>query len=705
MEVVPGSPDSLAVSRGGFSGVVILDNGVPRPNLGTGSFYAVGPIEFGAAPTTLYGYDSFSSGFELVKFTVDASGLTTTTVTNNLLTGFVNGLKFSNGLLYSSSGRVADPEARQLMGTFQGLGGPSAIAIDQANSRAFYVFSSGSNMILKAYDTNTFLPLGSVTLPNISGNPVSLVRWGVNGLAFNTVNTFSGSPNVSSLYLLQTALVSSAAPIPTGLQLSGSPLFANEGFSSFSVTVLRTGDVSSSTSVNYATTDGTATAGIDYTGVSGTLTFAAGELSKTISIPITSDNVYEGLSETFNISLSSPTGGAILSAPSTAVVTIQEDDSKPSVFMPVIFPFGEGDSGTSTVTMNVLLSNPTFQVVTVDFTTENGTATAGSDYVATSGTLTFPAGSTSMPIQIAINGDTVVEPNEMLRIRLSNATNVNFLSTPTLELTIADDDSVNLIDDPGFFVAQHYTDFLNRPPDVSGYNFWTNQINSCGLNTACIELRRINVSAAFFLSIEFQQTGYLVYRMNKSAFGNLPGAPVPVTLEDFLPDTKKVGEGVVVGQFNWEQKLENNKRAFAAEFVARSRFTNVHPTTLTPTEFANALFTNAAVTPTAAELQAVIDEFGVGAGNTADVAARGRALRRVAENATLFQQETNKAFVLMQYFGYLRRNPNAAPEPGLNFDGYNFWLAKLNQFNGNFVNAEMVKAFLVSGEYRQRFGP
>ncbi len=651
MEVVPGNPDSLAVSQPGFigGGLVILDNGVARPNVGT----AVGRIEFGSSPTTLYG-----SGQQLVKFTVDASGVTTNTVSNNLLGSFATGFEFSNGLLYSSSGRVADPEARQLVGTFLGLNGGSAFAVDQANSRVFYVFSNGSNMILKAYDTNTFLSVGSATLPNISGNPVSLVRWGVNGLAFNTVNTFSGSPNVSSLYLLQTALVSSAAPIPTGLQLSGSPLFANEGLSSFSVTVLRTGDVSSSTSVNYATTDGTATAGIDYTGVSGTLTFAAGETSKSINIPITSDNLYEGASETFNITLSGPTGGAILSAPSASVVTIQEDDQKPSLFMPFQFPVGEGDSGNKTVTVNVLLSNPTFQVVTVDFTTENGTATAGSDYVTTSGTLTFPAGSTSRTIQITLIGDTVVEPDETFRIRLSNATNVSFLSTSQLDITIADDDSVNLIDQAGFFVVQHYDDFLNRTPDFSGYNFWTNQINSCGSNTACVELRRINVSAAFFLSIEFQETGYLVYRMHKSAFGNLPGAPVPVRLEDFLPDTIQIGQGVVVGQFNWEQTLENNKRAFAAAFVARSRFANAYPTTLTPTEFANALFTNAAVMPTAAELQAVIDEFGVGAGNTADVAARGRALRRVAENATLFQQETNKAFVLMQYFGYLRRNPN-----------------------------------------------
>ena len=85
-------------------------------------------------------------------------------------------------------------------------------------------------------------------------------------------------------------------------------------------------------------------------------------------------------------------------------------------------------------------------------------------------------------------------------------------------------------------------------------------------------------------------------------------------------------------------------------------------------------------------------------------AACARALRRVAENSTLAQQEFNRAFVLMQYFGYLTRNPDDAPEATLDFQGYNFWLTKLNFFNGNFANAEMVKAFVTSGEYRQRFG-
>jgi hypothetical protein len=150
--------------------------------------------------------------------------------------------------------------------------------------------------------------------------------------------------------------------------------------------------------------------------------------------------------------------------------------------------------------------------------------------------------------------------------------------------------------------------------------------------------------------------------------------------------------------------LEANKVAYGLDFVSRARFTAAYPTTLTPAQFVDALFANGGVTPTATDRTAAIDEF-AGTGNTADVAARARALRRVAENSTLKQQEINKAFVLMQYFGYLRRNPNDPPEGNLDFGGYNFWLNKLNEFNGNFVNAEMVKAFIVSGEYRQRFGP
>ncbi len=260
------------------------------------------------------------------------------------------------------------------------------------------------------------------------------------------------------------------------------------------------------------------------------------------------------------------------------------------------------------------------------------------------------------------------------------------------------------IDATQVFVRQHYLDFLNREPDAAGLRFWIDNIDSCNANLPCLDLKRINTSAAFFLSIEFQETGFLVFRMYKAAYGNLPGAPVPVKLNEVLPDTQQIGKGVVVGQTGWEQQLENNKVAFALDFVTRARFVSAYPTTLTPAQFVDMLYLNAGVTPSASERTSVIGEFG-SATNTTDTAARGRVLRSVAENTTVKQQEFNRAFVLMQYFGYLRRNPNDPPEPGLNFAGYNFWLNKLNQFNGNFADAEMVKAFIVSSEYRGRFGP
>ena len=153
-------------------------------------------------------------------------------------------------------------------------------------------------------------------------------------------------------------------------------------------------------------------------------------------------------------------------------------------------------------------------------------------------------------------------------------------------------------------------------------------------------------------------------------------------------------------QSGWEQQLESNKQAFAAEFVQRARFVSAYPATMTPSEFVDRLFSNAGVTPASNDRLAAIAEFG-SASATSDEAARGRALRRVAENSVLAQQGFNQAFVLMQYFGYMRRDPDTGPDT--DFTGYNFWLTKLNDFGGNFQNADMVKAFLVSGEYRGRF--
>ena len=278
--------------------------------------------------------------------------------------------------------------------------------------------------------------------------------------------------------------------------------------------------------------------------------------------------------------------------------------------------------------------------------------------------------------------------------QLGNQTEAAFIATPN-------GGNLNPLDTTEYFVRRHYVDFLGREPDEAGFTFWVSNIERCGAAANCREVARIDTSAAFFLSIEFQQTGFLVYRTYKAAYGDIP---VPVTLSEFKPDTQEISNGVVVQQSGWEGLLENNTQAYLAKFVQRSRFNAAYPLALSPAEFVERLFANAGVLPSDKDRMVAVGEFG-SATTSADAAARGRALRRVAENATLARQEFKRAFVLVQYFGYLRRNPNDAPEPGLNFDGYNFWLNKLNQFNGDYVAAEMVKAFITSEEYRRRFGP
>ncbi len=506
-------------------------------------------------------------------------------------------------------------------------------------------------------------------------------------------------------------------PLPT---LSISDISISEG-NNGSVTAVLNVSLSTASgrpvSVSYATANGTGTEPSDYTATAGRLTFNPGETVKGVSVQIVGDTNIEP-DETFLVNLSFPSNATI--SDTQGIGTILNDDGPGGSisFSQSNYSVGEGD-GLITITVN--RTNDLSGSATVDYATSddsgsatvvpcstaNGIASSRCDFTTALGTLRFAAGEGSKTFTVLISQDNYVEGPEALTLTLSNPTGTTLASPSTSILTITDDaaePSTNPIDVADSFVRQHYHDFLNREPDAAGLAFWSDQITSCGTDTACTELRRINVSAAFFLSIEFQQTGYLVYRMYKAAHGNLSGTPVPVRLNEFLPDTQQIARGVVVGQTGWEQVLENNKQAFAADFVARARFTNAYPTTLTPTEFVNALFTNAGVTPSDPDREAAINEFGT-ATDTTNAAARARALRRVSENSTLAELETNRAFVLMQYFGYLRRNPNDAPEPGLNFDGYNFWLGKLNDFNGNYINAQMVEAFITSIEYKLRFGP
>ncbi len=274
--------------------------------------------------------------------------------------------------------------------------------------------------------------------------------------------------------------------------------------------------------------------------------------------------------------------------------------------------------------------------------------------------------------------------------------------TTTLSPFLVAQATQNPIDGTDLFVLQHYRDFLNREPDAAGLQFWSNEIDGCGIDVQCRDVKRINVSAAFFLSIEFQETGFLVYRFFKSAYGDATSSGVPGTVpiirqQEFLPDTQALGQGVQVGIGNWQQQLEANKQAYALAFVQRQRFVDAFPLSLTPTQFVDGLDARAGGLLDLAERAQLIDELT--ANNT--LAGRASVLRRVAEDSGLRQAEFNRAFVLMQYYGYLLRNPDDGQD--IDFGGWKFWLDKLNQFNGNFIEAEMVKAFISSGEYRERF--
>lgn len=232
-------------------------------------------------------------------------------------------------------------------------------------------------------------------------------------------------------------------------------------------------------------------------------------------------------------------------------------------------------------------------VLALSCSISSGLASARCDYISTSGRLNFAAGETEKIITILIIDDSYAEGSETLVISLSNPVGPGVVlgSPATTTITINDNESsngANQIGEASYFVRQHYIDFLNREPDASGLAFWTNEIEQCGANSECLEIKRINVSAAFFLSIEFQQTGYLVERLYRVAFGTrsgrsmLGGTPhflaVPIIrLEEFLPDTQAIARGVIVGQAGWEVLLESNKQNFIQEFVERSRFTTEFP--------------------------------------------------------------------------------------------------------------------------------
>jgi hypothetical protein len=179
----------------------------------------------------------------------------------------------------------------------------------------------------------------------------------------------------------------------------------------------------------------------------------------------------------------------------------------------------------------------------------------------------------------------------------------------------------------------------------------------------------------------------LVYLTHQAAFNTAEH----LQLRDFLADTREIGRGIIVGQGGWQAQIEANKAAFFRDFVTRPQFVSLYQG-MTNAQYVDALNAN-----TGGSLTQDVARRARRRARRGDAYARARAARRGRERGVRPPQ-FNRAFVLMQYFGYLRRNPNDPPQR-LDFEGYNFWLGKLNEFNGDFVAAEMVKAFITSDEY------
>jgi uncharacterized delta-60 repeat protein len=315
-------------------------------------------------------------------------------------------------------------------------------------------------------------------------------------------------------------------------------------------------------------------------------------------------------------------------------------------------------------------------------TVANGKASERCDYGTTVGTLRFDAGETSKSFIIPIVDDALVEGNETFTVTLSDAVGVTLGTPQTATITIVENDvapaTQNPIDQVEPFVTQQYIDFLGRLPDSIGFTNWVATLNGCpngGFgefdNPGC---DRVHVSAGFFLSEEFQGRGYWAYRFYEVALDRRPA------YAEFVPDMVRVGGA----QSPASEAL--SKAAYTTDFVQRPEF-KARYDSLSNAAYVNALEANAEVT--LADKAIIIQALDQN--NT----TRAQVLREIVESQIVADRFFNRAFVTMQYFGYLRRDPDTV--------GFQNWLNTLNADPNNFRH--MIFGFLFSTEYRQRFGP
>jgi hypothetical protein len=313
-----------------------------------------------------------------------------------------------------------------------------------------------------------------------------------------------------------------------------------------------------------------------------------------------------------------------------------------------------------------------------------GIAYARCDYATTIDTLHFAPGETQKTFTIPIIDDAHVENTEEFTVRLNRPSGALLGLGSTVVVRIGDNeirfDPPRVYPNPifasDFFVRMQYLDFLSREAEPAGFDAWTGVLNRCSNvedNPAC---DRITVSSSFFRSQEFQLKGYLVYLFYKVSLGRLP------LYSEIIPDMRRLTGATA-------EEVFARRLAFANEWVERPEFKTRFPETLSSEAFVDKL-----LGATGVVLGGNITRNSLAGDLNTRTRTRAEVLMALVEHPSIDARERNGAFVAMQYFGYLRRDPEEA--------GYNNWLAYLNANPTDFRT--MVKGFANSAEYQLRFG-
>lgn len=347
--------------------------------------------------------------------------------------------------------------------------------------------------------------------------------------------------------------------------------------------------------------------------------------------------------------------------------------------------------GTSNLTITINRTGDTALAATVDFQTDDtaefvrcdittGTASPRCDYATTVGTATFAAGAATATFTIAIADDVFVEGDETFTISLRNATGNSSLGAASIAtVTITDNDTTaptaatNPIDQPGFFVRQQYLDFLAREPDTAGFNAFVARLTGCPAgDTSC---DRIAVAAAFSRSVEYlENKGFFLIRFYSAAFGRRP------TYQEFVRDLQRLTVAT-------DAEVVPRRDAFTVEFTQREEF-RVRYNSLSNDAFVSRLYDTAGIVLTATARNQIVADL------NSNQRSRAQVLRELVDSSAFFNQEFNAGFVLSQYFGFLRRDPDE--------QGFQNFLGILNTNPGDVRT--VVANFVNSTEYRLRFG-